>query len=108
MLQIDSMPLPSMHLVRITDSFEEGEIIVKQVEKGKIYQLRDAPKTAAIVHKIVQGVNFHDALVQVLKDTLENLEDFLDEKGEFEWTPLGGRSVCRDIERVLDKINPTP
>jgi hypothetical protein len=47
-------------------------------------------------------------LVKTLQDTLINLEDFLDQDGEFEWTPESGRSVCRDIEKALAAFKGTP
>ena len=97
MWNIDDMALPARKAIRVWAG--DVEVMVKQVEKGKHYAISEAPETAKVVRLIAAA----PCLLKTLEDTLANLEDFLDEDGEFEWTDASGRSVCRDIEKAIAK-----
>ena len=45
-------------------------------------------------------------LLKILKQTVINLEDYLDPNGEFEWSEAGGRTIVKDLEAAIAKAEP--
>ena len=47
-------------------------------------------------------------LLKILKQTVINLEDYLDPNGEFEWSEAGGRTIVKDLEAAIAKAEGKP
>lgn len=45
-------------------------------------------------------------MLKRLQGILADLEDFLNEDGEFDWTPEAGRKICREIEKTIQEATP--